>query len=907
MPRRRRSVGRARSALTSQGGTVRLKHLRRLFVFTLASLVWLPAASARGVTDQRLASARPGKCALYGSACTPYGRVAVLNDDCSPVTGANGVPACQSYASYICAAGYQPLYRSKTGTPYVLRSEGEAMVEQLTFFTVSTPEGCRPPRGEACFAGLDGASRTRLTKGWYCKMLNLVQGFFEDDEDLVRRLRDNAGMIARFNSTFGGAPSLKALQKKLGEYRKTLRAELNDFHRDELAGRRIGSGYYENRLMVLKELKDLNAAIFGKLQEAGRAIVRTAERGEVIAKKVQKVLIKVAGYAVFAFTGGNRIAQCLTEAGIESAANAVTQKLQGNELTLSGVGKDTLRTLIFRCADALTGGPGGDILGVLTGNFTSVIQELADKFKGKLKAKMKGFWKTIASKVGWLVDKLSFLMDDAIVKVFRHAAEEVVIEFGGEAFPACIAPLLKREWREVFGCLGRAARKALGVGVPRGLFDAAMEALENNVPKAKAKLQELASFAGLADDKTVKALLTGLTVAAKAGLANARRCRDEIQGFASVRPVFTCVARAFGTLKVETLAPIGLWEILQRALSGAEGRIVDALREARFALSDGLRAMGIPVPETLLSLLRAGSAEVARTFAKSARGCLPKAGGSAKMSDGLRSTVTCLGQAARTAFGATGHVLVAALLKEVAQAGEKGSAALAGVLGSVAERAQAAVDDIVLVPAPVKEAIRRVKGSGGDKSAKAFAAEVRKKCVRPAGKSEPLRAYIRASARCLADAATSHLKAAGAGALSKLLTELRKWLQRAGKEKGDVAASLVRRLGAVADMLGLELKLFKAAEAKVELLAEPAKFTRRVGACVGAFSQAANEAAKSRERLSSMARELRGAMHAMGRCLLSTVAKKGKAATSPAKTGPKDKAPKKAPKKAPQRKGVRGG
>src|SRR5207247_2058994 len=107
-----------------------------------------------------------------------------------------------------------------------------------------------------------------------------------------------------------------------------------------------------------------------------------------------------------------------------------------------------------------------------------------------------------------------FLMDDAVVQVFSHTAEEVVIEFGGEVFPACVAPLVKRDWQGLFRCLGNAARKALGVGVPRGLFDAAMDFVERNVPAARDKLKELAKFAGLGDDSTVKTLITGLTVAA---------------------------------------------------------------------------------------------------------------------------------------------------------------------------------------------------------------------------------------------------------------------------------------------------------------------------------------------------------------------------------------------------------
>jgi hypothetical protein len=843
--------------------------------FAVVCLLWASGASAKSIIEMRIASAKtPGKCPNFYSTCTLYGKVGIAMDDCTPRKWPNGQDLCGSFAGYYCAVGFLPLYRSQVGHFYTLQSDSAANDEKLTFFTVSTPEACRPPRSDACFAGLDYAARTNLTKGWYCKMLNLVQSFFQDGEDLIRRLRDNAGLIARFNSTFGGSPSLSSLQSKFKEHARALAAELADFHHDELTGRRIGSGYYENRLRVLKEMQDIHDALNGKVYRAGMDIVRTAERGEVIAKKVQKVLIKVAGYAVFAFTGGNRIAQCLTEAGIESAANAVTQKLKGNELTLSGVGKDSLRTLIFRCADALTGGPAADILGMLTGGLQSLLEE----FEQKIKDKMRGFWKKIASKVKWVVDKLSFLMDDAVVQVFSHAAEEVAVEFGVEAFPACMKPLFKRQWQDLFRCLGTAARKALGVGVPRGLFDSAMQYIEDKLPEAKKWLHKLASFAGLQDDPTVRTLLTGLQVAAKAAIAKAKKCRDQIQGFSSIRPVFSCVASAFGTVQVKTLGSLAIWEVLQEALSKGENRVIAALNERRYELTEGLKALGVPLPQTVLSILRTAVGEAARTFAKSARSCLPKAGSSTGLVAGIRATVTCLGQAARSALGATGHVLVQGALAEIAKAAQKGVASLQSAISDAVESVRAAVDDIALVPAPVQEAVRRAKASAQDKNAKAFARAIQKSCVRPAGKSESLRDYIRASARCLADAATTHLKAAGAAVLTKLLSDVRRWVEKLGKETGDVAAAFVGKVKSIADTLGVVFpELPKKAEVAAELAADTKKFTRRAGECVGGLSVAANTAAKSHEKMSSMARELRAAMRIFGRCLQSAVAKKSAA------------------------------
>jgi hypothetical protein len=845
------------------------------------------------------AKAKPGKCKHVPALCAMYGAASIpsFKADCTPQTHPNGMPICSRPTVFWCGVGFQPLYKgSLEGTYYYSQTDAGIFHERMRRWKENTGFSNGAYKGDAIldFDALipwDGGAdyrpdldpKTRWANAWYCSQLRLVESLAESDDDLIDRLRSGAsGVIARFNSVFGGVSDLKSLQKRFREHRRQLQREYASYLIDEALKRKIVWGYYSNRISHLNDVRRALSGLSDQTTAAGRAIVRTADRATVIAKKVQRVLIKVAGYAVFVFTGGNRIAQCLTEAGIETAANTFTKKLQGNELTLGGVGSDALRTLIFRCADALTSGPAGEIINVILGPFKGLLDRLSDVIKQKVRSAVRSVWDSIKGKVQWAVDKLGFLMGDDLKKALTHTSQEVFVEFAAAAVPACAVPLVERDFKELFMCLGRAGRHGLVVGVPRGLFDTAMDFLENNLPKARSALEDLARKLSLSDDPTVRSLLTGLGAVSRSAVKKARACREEITSFASAPAAFRCLARSLGAAvkDVKALGKNAVLTLLEEALGAAEHRLIEALRSRRDALSSGLDALGLELPNAVRGVLDSVASDLTKSFAKKARGCARTLRGRGGLKEKAAAALRCLGDAAKAAGGSAGHALVRAAVELLAKEGEKGIKALAAAVQKAVRSVAAVSGNVRLVPAQVEDAIQRAVRAGQNTAAKKFAKELRGKCSRRPVDGTNVLAYVRTSATCIADAATTALKAAGAAALNVLLFDLVRYvrgLAKLGKTAlKSASGKLKERIRAVATMLGLELPPGGPNDVAIHagLVKNAAAVATKAGACVLNLYRASLGASKKHERISSMAKLLRVPLRDMGPCLKRAVGAK---------------------------------
>jgi hypothetical protein len=664
--------------------------MRHLGTAVLLVFFLIPSAHAQLTSDavhklelERLrARAKTGRCAKVPTSCpvaAGYGIAyfPVLTEECTFDRA-----GCQRAPIYHCGGGYVPLSKAKDGRPYYAAADVSASLARSAEVQAN-PDS---PAGE----------RYR-----YCQRARSLVSELDGDLRVLKDLSERAGALSMI-----GGMSYMDLIKKVRGLSALAEMKLAQFLVAERAGQAAPA------LRELDEIKRELDGIRAKRGETTKAVVRSAEKVEALARKAQTVLIKAAGGAVYLFTGGNRIAQCLTEAGIETAVNTVGENISnGKELTLGGIGKKALTAVIFRCADALTGGAGGQILSAITEGLGGYLKDLQEKVKQKLR----GFWAGIREKLQPIIDKLRFLLDEELYRVLSGAAEDVAVEFGSAAM-GCLPKLVQRDFAGLFRCLGQAAKSALAVGLPRGAFDAALELLAKNVPAAKDKLRELAAKVDLGSAKpAVSAFIEGLGAGAAATIESARECRTQITGFnaQSIRGVFQCLKERLKTVGVAA-AREAFVEELKGALSSEPAEARAEFGRVKRAVAAGLSALGLELPPELVQILEGAAEGAVASLLREARSCVELLRAKGELRARLRNALTCLKTKARSVLPKKGAPRAPELeafvssVRDLASSAEKGSldgaTRAADAINARLERLRAGAS---LSRSAIREAIRR--------------------------------------------------------------------------------------------------------------------------------------------------------------------------------------------------------